>query len=240
VSSRPYSSSKDSVSHDWRLPLPDDKSHTYLNFVERLEIAYTMFSVNLDEAFGMRRSGRSFKANQVLSVAPALCRRLAYALVGLLRVMLDHSKHFGIVPNLAPLDAANFQSAHSQRVARVNDLLSRILLTRKSQFGHKISALADLVEELDTTFESAAEELTNGGSLHPDQDWEALDSAHYDLNTCLRETVVLFKSFLHALPAAQLAGFQTAFNEACASCAPRLATRARHVAHRRIAFLKGQ
>jgi hypothetical protein len=237
VTSRPPSTPKDSVSHDWRLPLQGDKSQTYFNCVARLETAYSMFSVNLDEAFGMRRNGRSFKANQVLSVAPALCQRLAHPLVGLLRVMLDHSKHFGIVPNLAPLDAKNFQSARSQRVARMDDLLSRILLTRKSQFAHKISALAELVEELDSCFESTAEELASGGSFLPDQDWEVLDSAHYDLNTCLRETVVLFKSFLHALPAAQLASFQTAV---WASTSPRLAVRARHVAHRRIAFLKGQ
>ena len=33
-----------------------------------------------------------------------------------------------------------------------------------------------------------------------------LDCLHYDFNTCLRETMVLFKSFLFVLPEAQLAG----------------------------------
>jgi len=36
--------------------------------------------------------------------------------------------------------------------------------------------------------------------------WAALDAGHFDLNTCLRETVVLFKSFLVVLPEEQLDG----------------------------------
>lgn len=237
--SRPVPMLNASVSQDWRMPLKGDKSHTYLNCVRRLETAYSMFSVNLDEAFGMRRNGRNSKAHQVLSVAPALCQRLAHPLRSLLQVMLEHAKHFGISPNLAPLDAKNFQHSRSQRVALFDDLLSRILLTRKSQFAHKISALADLVDELDSSFETAAEELATGESIHPERDWDLLDSIHYDLNTCLREAVVLLKSFLHALPDPQLSGFQTAINESCPASSG-LAARASHLAHRRIAFLKGQ
>jgi hypothetical protein len=52
----------DSVSEDWRVPLKGDKSQAYLHCVQHLEIAYSMFSVNLDEAFGMRRHGRGTKA----------------------------------------------------------------------------------------------------------------------------------------------------------------------------------
>jgi hypothetical protein len=241
VPSRPAAlMSNASVSQDWRMPLKGDKLHAYLNCIRRLETSYAMFSVNLDEAFGMRRNGRSLKANQVLSVAPALCQRLAQPLAGLLNVMLEQAKHFGITPNLAPLDAQNFQNSRSQRVALLNDLFSKILLSRKSQFSHKISALANLVEELDSSFEGAAEELASGDSFHPDRDWELLDSLHYDLNTCLREAVVLLKSFLHALPEPQLAAFQAALQESPACSPSPLVTRARHLAHRRMAFLKGQ
>ncbi len=229
-----------SVSQDWRMPLNGNKSQAYSDSVQRLETAYSMFSVNLDEAFGMRRNGRNSKAYQVLSVAPALCARLAHPLVSVLRVMLEHAKHFGITPNLAPLDPRNFQHARSQRVALFNDVFGRILFTRKSQFAHKLSALADLVQELGSSFESAAEDLSRGDSLRLDRDWELLDSIHYDLNTCLRETVVILKSFLHALPDAQLSGFQFALHNSADATSPVLGTRARHLAHRRIAFLKGQ
>jgi hypothetical protein len=153
--------------------------------------------------------------------------------------MLEHAKHFGIAPTLVPLDAQNFQHSRSQRVVLFDDLLSRILLTRESQFAHKISALADLVGELNSSFASTADDLASGASLRPDHDWELLDSVHYDLNTCFRESVVLFKSFLHALADAQLAVFQSALNVSNSSSSP-LAARARHLAHRRMAFLKGQ
>jgi hypothetical protein len=238
VRSRPIPMHNGSVSQDWRLPLRGDKADAYLNFVHRLETAYAMFSVSLDEAFGMRRHSRTSKAYQVLSVAPALCQRLALPLRSLLHSMLEHAKHFGTTPNLAPLAAENFQNSRSQRVARFNDLFSQILLTRKSQFLHKISALADLVDELDIGFDSAVQGLADGQSPHPDRDWETLDAVHYDLNTCLRETVVLFKSFLHALPDGQLTTFEATLNSHATSSPA--SSRSRHLAHRRMSLLKGQ
>jgi hypothetical protein len=199
-----------------------------------------MFSVNLDEAVGMSRGGRSAKAYQVLGVAPALCRRLAFPLHCLLNAMLEHAKHFGTTPNLLPLDPGNFQNSRSQRAARFSDLLSKVLLTRRSQFLHKISALSDLVEELNSSFESTIEDLCELQTLQPERDWERLDAVHYDLNTCLRETVVLFKSFLHALPEQQLADFEERLQARSATTTARSLARSRNLAHRRMAFLKGQ
>lgn len=228
-----------SVSQDWRLPLEGNKSQAYVSCVRRLETAYSMFSVNLDEALGMRRTGRSSKAYQVLSVAPALCQLLTDPLHSLLKVMSNHAKHFGITPNIAPLNSQNFHHPRSQRVALFNDLFSKVLLTRKSQFCYKISALADLVEDLHSSFQSTAEGLACGDSLHPERDWDLLDSVHYDLNTCLRETVVLLKSFFHALPEGQLSNFQAAVHDFCDTSFYSLPART-HLAHRRMAFLKGQ
>ncbi len=42
----------------------------------------------------------------------------------------------------------------------------------------------------------------------PTLEWQAVDAAHYDLNTCLREAIVLLKSFLMALPNDELKAFQ--------------------------------
>lgn len=240
MSSHPARVRSGSVTQDWTKALSGEKSRVYLSSLRALETAYAMFSVNLDEGFELRRCGRTGKAYQVLGVAPALCRRLASPLHGLLCAMLEHAKHFGITPHLLPLNPENFQSSRSQRVARFSDLMSRILLTRRLQFSHKISAIADLVEELDASFEEAVEELCENQSLYPEREWELLDAAHYDLNTCLRETVVVFKSFLHALPEAQLSDFEARLRERSPSPAALPTVRARHLAHRRMAFLKGQ
>jgi hypothetical protein len=241
VRAHPAQSQCGSVSQDWRKPLDEDKQRAYVNLLRGVETAYAMFSVTLDEALGMRNSGRTMKAYQVLSVAPALCNRLSSPMCSLLRSMYEHAKHFGTTPHLAPLDPGNFQSSRSQRAARFNDLFSRILFTRKSQFSHKIATMADLVEELASSFESTTEELCEGQSIRPERDWEMLDAVHYDLNTCLRETVVLFKSFLHALPEGQLVAFQATHRaHAIAAHAETLPARARHLAHRRMALLRGE
>ncbi|HET6929972.1 MAG TPA: hypothetical protein VFI45_06595 [Candidatus Acidoferrum sp.] len=229
-----------SVSQDWRSPLNNQKSTTYLDTLRGLETAYAMFSVNLDEALGLRRTGRYGKAHQALSVAPTLCKRLADPLQILLRAMLSHAKHFRVVPNLSPLDPENFQQAKSRRAASFNGICSRIFLSQRSQFLHKISTLIDLVENLRESFSDAAEQLNDPSSLELECEWDTLDAAHYDLNTCLRESFVLLKCFLLALPDEQLLEFDAALSGSpVPSSSPLLAPK-RHLAHRRMTLLKGQ
>jgi hypothetical protein len=199
-----------------------------------------MFSVNLDEAIGLRRNGRFGKAHQALSVTPALCKRLAEPLMLLLRSMLAHAKHFRVVPNLSPLDPENFHQAKSRRAASFNGICSRILLSQRSQFLHKISTLLELVENLNESFSGAAEALSDVSTIQPDRAWELLDASHYDLNTCLRESIVLLKCFLLALPEEQLLEFDAALRGAALPSSTPLLVPKRHLAHRRMALLKGQ
>jgi hypothetical protein len=199
-----------------------------------------MFSVNLDEAIGLRRNGRFSKAHQALSVTPALCKRLTDPLLTLLRAMLVHAKHFRVIPNLSPLDPENFQQAKSRRAASFNGICSRIFLSHRSQFHHKISTLLELVENLSDSFCDAAGALNDPSTLQPEREWDLLDGSHYDLNTCLRESIVLFKCFLLALPDEQLLEFTASLQGVpLPSSSPLLAPK-RHLAHRRMTLLKGQ
>jgi hypothetical protein len=236
---RPAESEPGSVRNDWRTPLSQEKSIAYDQIVGRLETAYAMFSVSLDEALGMRRKKPAVAA-RLLTVSPALCERLSGMLVAHLRAMLDHARHFGVTPNLALLDPTNFQSVKSQRVARFNSLFGKILLTRKSQFVTKIDILAELTEELSTGFQEAANRLIEENTGEGERNWELLDAVHYDLNTCLRETVVVLKSFLHALPERQLSQFRERVREQMSQTKPARAVRDVHLAHRRMTPLKGQ
>jgi hypothetical protein len=230
----------ESVSRDWRIPLSRDKSQVYLGTVHQLETSYCMFSVNLDEALGMRRSGRLSMAHQLLVVAPALCQNLVAPLLVLIRAMQVHSRHFGTTPNLAPLNPEHFQNSRNQRLARFNVLFGRILLTNRSQFLYKLSALAEMSEGLAQGYDSAVQTLEEGLTARPDRYWDIMDSSHYDLNTCLRESVVILKCFLHALPDDQLADFRASLNEPVVASPNRLAVRVRHLAHRRLTPIKGQ
>ena len=76
--------------------------------------------------------------------------------------------------------------------------------------------------------------------MRPEREWGILDSSHYDLNTCLRESIVLLKCFLHALPAEQVTEFTAALQKHAFSPSPGALLPKRHLAHRRMALLKGQ
>ncbi|PYU12843.1 MAG: hypothetical protein DMG37_12160 [Acidobacteria bacterium] len=90
----------------------------------------------------------------------------------------------------------------------MSGLLDRILFSHRLQFLHKVSTLQEMVEDLDRDFRNTAGDLAGGLYTDPERGWHEIDAGHYDLNTCLRETIVLFKSFLVVLPAGQLDDFE--------------------------------
>jgi hypothetical protein len=211
---RPYSlsSRNSSVQEDWSRWLPPAKAEAFDSCARQLETFYRMFSVSLNEALELRRTGNLGQSCRAVFVIPALCARFARPVEGVLHTVGDHAKHFGIIPNTAPLDFANFRGAREQRIARINDLLSHLLLTQRSQFLHKIDTLEEMVLGIRKDFCEIACDLGSGASAEPSADWRALDDAHFDLNTCLREAIVLLKSFIVVLPDDQVGAFQKSVN----------------------------
>jgi hypothetical protein len=138
---------------------------------------------------------------------------LTEPLTGSLRSLCEHSKHYGTLPNTAPLDPANFQGQRDQRLARLSNLLSGVLLSHRQEFLHKVNTLAEMVEDLGKHFRMAADDLSQGTTTDPEKMWQAVDTDHFDLNTCLREAIVLLKSFLVVLPVDQLGAFQKTVRE---------------------------
>ena len=210
---------KASVQADWQAWLPPQKAELYAAYSRHLETVYNMFSVALNEALDLRRIGKLGRSNQVISITPGLCKRLADPLSGLLRVLSQHTRYYRTVSNAAPLDPSNFRGVRPQRTARLNAVLKCVLLSERAQFLHKINALLETVGRLEADFRRAAEELGMGISLNPSADWRAADIAHYDLNTCFRETQILLKSFLVSIPDEQLESFQKAADEQMRSVA---------------------
>ena len=194
----------DSVRQDWRAFLPEAKSSFFQAHTHELENAYLMLSVSLDEAISLGRQGHTIKSFQAAEVTPELCDRLILRLSSVLHAMRQQARHFGIVPNLAPLEASNFRTERAQRAARYSGLMSHILLSERSQFIHKVSTLEQIVEEIGDCFVEAARHLEPEPAVNASAAWEVLDACHFDLNTCLRETLVLVKSFLFVLPEEKL------------------------------------
>jgi len=229
-----------SVKDDWRAWLPEEKNRIFHAYVEQLEASYGMLSVSLNEAIGLRQAGLLAKSSQVVYVTSALCPRLTDPLAATLRALAEHAKHYGTMPNTAPLDPANFQSARDQRSARLSGLLSHVLLTERSQFLHKISTLLEMVVDLGREFHLCADELASGTSADPSSDWNTVDIVHYDLNTCLRETIVLLKSFLRAVPDDELMPFQESVSRQMRVRDSSAPSRQAVVRHRRMTPIAGQ
>ena len=206
--SRPPLTRGRSVQQDWRACLPEEKAHLFQEHERHLESLYNMFSVSLDEAIELKLAGFRGKALSAISMTSQLCERLTRPLVGTLRALHDHAKHYGTVPNAAPLDPENYHGPRGQRSARMSGLLDRVLFSHRLQFLHKVSTLQEMVEDLDRDFRTVADDLTCGLCTDPERGWHEMDADHYDLNTCLRETIVLFKSFLVVLPVGQLGDFE--------------------------------
>jgi len=206
--SRPPLSRGRCVQQDWRTCLSDEKAQVFHSHERHLESLDNMFSVSLNEAIELRLAGLLEKALSAIAMSSELCGRLTRPLGGTLRVLHEHAKHYGTIPNAVPLDPENYQGLRGQRSARMSGILDRVLFSHRLQFLHKVSTLGEMVEDLDRDFRTAAKDLAEGLCADPERGWHEVDAGHYDLNTCLRETIILFKSFLVVLPEGQLGDFE--------------------------------
>jgi len=229
-----------SVDRDWRAWLPQEQEKIFRIHVQELESNYTMLSVSLNEALELRREQRIGQSLQAVRFSSELCLLLTGSLSGLLRALYEHAKHYGTVPNAAPLDSANFQGQKSQKSARLSSLLSHVLLSHRLQFLHKVSILGEMVEDLGTDYCHCASDLSDQTRPDPTRMWELVDADHYDLNTCLREAIVLLKSFLLVLPADQIGAFQQTILEQSRPRHSEAHARLRVIRHRRMTLIAGQ
>ncbi len=236
----PPSTRGKSVKDDWRAWLPEAKAQVFHQQVHDLESSYVMLSVSLDEAITLKQLGHPGKSLQALGITSGLCKLLTQALAGLLRALSEHAKHYGIIPNAAPLDPANFQGQKVQRSARMSSLLGRVLLSQRLQFLQKVSTLEEMVEDLGQDFCQAADDLAEGVSVNPQEMWAEVDADHYDLNTCLRETVLVFKSFLIVLPEGQLGAFQNTVRQQSELQEAGLRSTLHVIRHRRMPAIAGE
>jgi hypothetical protein len=237
---RPRSARGRSVQEDWHAWLTEPKEAVFHRYEQPLESNYTMFSISLNEAIGLRQEGRPRRALDTLGLSPGLCRLLTQPLSGLLRALGEHAKHYGTMPNAAPLNPVNFRGPKAQRSARMNALLNRVLLSHRLQFVHKINALQETVADLEEDFCLAASGLAEGTAGDPRATWDSVDVDHYDINTCFREAIVLFKSFLIAVPEDQLVSFQNSIREQSQPQEVEVPIRQTVIRHRRMAPIAGE
>jgi hypothetical protein len=195
------------VPEDWLAALPREKSQVLQSVVRQWECSYAMMSVALDDALSMRHRGELVCARQQVAITSKLVARFADSLTAACNSISDAGRHVSDLPVVEPLKTRFFRGDTGQSAASWNGLLHHVLFGERSRFFHKLRILSGTIEQLGQEFDQAATDLSEGVSDQPGMSWAALDSVHYDLNTCLREAEVVLKSFLRALPTDRLADF---------------------------------
>jgi hypothetical protein len=192
------------VREDWLSSLPEEKDRLFESVRFELESAYQITSIALNDVLTLCREDRLPPAAEQSAILGTLFDRLTRQLHAVLRAMSEHGRHFGTVSMVIPLRPGFFRSSNAQRIARKTPMFPPVLFSAKRRFFRKIRALTQIV----TALQKETNRLARVQSPHIAQSWNQLEEFHYDLNTCLRETVVTFKSFLWVLPTQELAPFE--------------------------------
>ncbi|HYL45388.1 MAG TPA: hypothetical protein VEU52_00030 [Candidatus Limnocylindrales bacterium] len=187
------------VSQDWFASLPREKSQLFDTVVQQWECSHAMMSVALSDALSLRARGEIVCAREQVVMASDLLARLADILIGACRTIANYGRQNPSAPAVEPLKTSYFRGSSAKDAASWNSFLHIVLFGSRSRFLQKLRILSGAIEGVSREFDQAVEELT-AYSLPADESWEAVDSLHYDLSTCLRELEVVFKSLLRTLP----------------------------------------
>jgi len=194
------------VLQDWIGHLPSEKLQTFLQSTQNWNSEYSIASVTLNEAIDLWQQGRGREARQEVGFSADLVARLALLLVRACEVMEKEVRHFAELPVVEPLQQSNFRLPESQKAASWNGLMHKVLFAARNQYFYKLRALSGLVEYLASEFQANVDAISRSAG-HPrgaSRAWSMLEPLHHDLNICLRESEVVLKSFLRALPAPML------------------------------------
>jgi hypothetical protein len=195
-----------SVRQDWRAELPLEKHQVFSYALAQARPAYVIFSMALDEALLLRRSGRHQMARDQAEVSAELCARFAAALECLLDVVERHADNFGLLPSVEPLDPLFFVGETAKRAAAMNSLLSSVLFRERTRFLHKVRTLGEIASNIAEEYRAMTAAVSEGTSTK--QSWDHLSSLQYDLTTSLSEATVMLKSFIVSLPSREVPAFR--------------------------------
>ena len=197
-----------SVQEDWLAWLPEEKDRLFDTTRNELDRSYGILSVTLDDAFNLCRQGKLAPAREQARMFADLFDRLAGRVRGILRSLYEHSREFGTFPNTAPLRPGFFRSERGQQVARANNLLALVRFRSRTRFFRKLGALEEIVAGLQREARETARDIAEGVAISWRKQWTRLEVLDYDLNTSLRETTIVLKSFFCVLPTEELPAFR--------------------------------
>jgi len=196
------------VHASWLCRLPAERQQLFEQTVGALDAAYAMMSITLDEAMQLRSQAQLVQAREQAGVCAELSERLAGKLLHVLGAIRGQAKYLPQFPAVLPLARANFRHKGAREAAGWQSVWHSLLPSARFRFYQKVHSLRRTVEGLSREFEENARDIADNTSTEPGQSWQALDHLHFDLNTCLREAIVVLKSFLRTAPQETFLEFQ--------------------------------
>jgi hypothetical protein len=202
------------VADDWIASLPRDKREVFEAVIHDWESYHGMLSVALDDAITQRGAGKLVSARQQVTVSADLLALLTAKLVHSCQSADKRSRSIQSVPAVNPLHSEFFRGDTGRSAATRSAILHQVLFPERQRFHQKVKILGETTQRIAEEFIAAAEDIAHAVSASPLGAWEELESLHDDFTTCLRECEVLLKTFLRAVPVAQLSAFQAQLAEA--------------------------
>lgn len=196
-----------SVKGDWLAYLPAERRDVFNALAGDWQETYGMMSVVLNDAIAERRAGRLVQARRQTLIAAQLAGRLVERLGAATEVLCRCGRFRGRLPVVEALRPGHFRSERAQGAAAWSFVLHRIPLGRRFRFLTKLSVLRTVLERAGAEFCEIAEEIGDGSAVDPETSWRMLDVLHYDLNTVMRESLVVLKSYLRAACSTGFAAF---------------------------------
>lgn len=199
---------KRSILSAWFGRLPEEKAAVYNACAVELESGFNLLGITLNEGLRLKDLGYLRKAREMAALCQELAERHGRLLESVLRVVERESRHVVRLPDALPFEADSFRSPAARSSCFWNGLLHRVLFSSRTRWFHKLHSLQEILGEIAQTFRQTAEEVACGFSVTPLEGWETLETLHDDWNTCLRETVVLFKCLLDTAAPQELEGLR--------------------------------
>jgi hypothetical protein len=196
------------VREDWFAWLPSEMDQLFDSTRNELECSNVILSVTLDEALSFCGQREFELARERAPIFADLFDRLAHRLRLLIRTIEEHGSHFGTLPVVTSLVPANFRGPTAQRLARMNNLLARVVFRARTRFFHKLESLCEIIEELQREVREIVRVVAAQNPTSQQQAWQQLEVLGYDLNTCMGEATVVLKSFFCVLPGEELESFR--------------------------------
>ncbi|MGA8038162.1 MAG: hypothetical protein WA823_07785 [Candidatus Acidiferrales bacterium] len=209
------------VAEDWIAALPREKSKLFGSVVRDWEAHYAMLSISLDDAMSQRAAGKLVCARRQAAVSSDLLARLAAILIHSCDTAAVHGRQMHLLPAVNPLNGEFFRGDTGRSAASRSVLMHNLFFGVRTRFSQKLRILSETISKLANEYVVAANDVADGLTTRPVESWKELESLHDDFTTCLRESEVLLKGFVRAIPSEQLSAFQSQLEQPPAALRPK-------------------